>query len=120
MWSNSYMDLNGNGHQDPGEPGLLQVPTRIRFRNGKFNNTLLSDINGLSHFNETFPLFNWYVVESDTTRFKGTGVHVVYDAGGQVDGPATRGNGNTGPYQGILNSKESIPLPPGLRFPAAV
>jgi hypothetical protein len=55
-------------------------------RNGKINNTLLSDIDGSSHFNETFPLFNWYVIESDTTRFKGTGVHVVYDAGGTVDG----------------------------------
>src|SRR5260370_31717943 len=119
MWSNSYMDLNGNGHQDPGEPGLLQVPTRIRFRNGKFNNTLLSDINGLSHFNETFPLFNWYVTESDTTRFKGTGVHVVYDAGGVNDGPAPGGNGRTGAYQGILNSTERFSVPTNLRVPRA-
>ena len=120
LWSNTYMDLNGNGVQDPGEPGLLQVPTRIRMRNGKFNNTLFSDINGRTHFDETSPIFNWYVVESDTTRFRGTGVHVVNDAGGQLDGPAPKGNGNTGPYQAILNSSESFPLPNNLRVPGAV
>ncbi len=125
IWSNTYMDLNGNGIQDPGEPGLVQIPTRIRMRNGRINNTLFSDINGLAHFNETFPLFNWYVAESDTTRFKGTGVHVVNDSGGQVDGPAsggfgTPGNGNQGSYQGILNSKENFPLPSSLRVPGSV
>jgi hypothetical protein len=118
IWSNTFMDLNGDGIQDidPNtgllEPGLLQVPTRIRMRNGKINNTLLSDITGASHFNETFPLFNWYVVESDTTRFKSTGVHVVYDAGGTVDGPNS-------PYKGILNSTEANPLPTNLRVPGS-
>jgi hypothetical protein len=118
IWSNTFMDLNGDGIQDidPNtgllEPGLLQVPTRIRMRNGKINNTLLSDITGASHFNETFPLFNWYVIESDTTRFKGTGVHVVYDAGGTVDGPNS-------PYKGLLNSTEANQLPTNLRVPGA-
>ena len=128
IWNNTYMDVNGNGIQDPGEPGLLQVPSRIRFRNGRFSNTLFSDITGLSHFDETFPLFNWYVVESDTTRFRGTGVHVVNDIGGQVDGPPaaagsppTTGNGNTGSaYQGLLNSIETCPLPVALRYPGSV
>jgi hypothetical protein len=32
-------------------------------------------------YNGTFPLFSWYVAESDNTRFKNTGVHVVYDFG---------------------------------------
>jgi hypothetical protein len=121
IWSNTYMDLNGNGIQDPGEPGLLQVPNRIRMRNGRINNTLLSDITGNAHFNETFPLFNWYVAESDTTRFKATGVHVVNDSGGLNDGPAgTYGNGNLSTYQGMLNSQEPFPLPTQLRVPGAV
>jgi hypothetical protein len=127
LWSNAYMDMNGNGIQDAGEPGLIQVPTRVRMRNGKFNNALLSDIDGHSHFDETFPLFNWYVTESDNTRFRNTGVHVVNDAGGQLDGPATTtetaytpGNGNTSPYQGVLNSKESFAIPANLRVPGAV
>jgi hypothetical protein len=121
LWTNTYMDTNGNGVQDPGEPGLLQVPSRIRMRNGKFNNFLLSDLNGQAHFDETFPLFNWYVVESDTTRFRSTGVHVVNDAGGQVDGPSPAGNGvTTDPYQAILNSIETFSLPTALRTPGAV
>jgi hypothetical protein len=129
IWTNTFMDLNGNGLQDPGEPGLLQVPNRIRFRNGRFNNTLLTDVTGHANFDETFPLFSWYVVESDNTRFKNTGVHVVYDEGGQIDGPTTGclaavsgspcGNGNTGAYQGILNSKETNPLPTTLRYPGS-
>ncbi len=121
LWTKAYMDVNGNGIQDPGEPGLLQVPSRVRMRNGKFNNFLLTDIDGNARFDETFPLFNWYVTESDTTRFRATGVHVVNDAGGQVDGPTPGGNGTTtGPYQAILNSRESFPLPGTLRVPGAV
>ena len=120
IWSNTYMDLNGNGIQDPGEPGLLQVPNRIRMRNGRINNTLLSDITGNAHFNETFPLFNWYVAESDTTRFKATGVHVVNDAGAVNDGPLPYGNGNMSTYQGMLSSLEPFPLPSNLRVPGAV
>jgi Bacterial Ig domain len=118
IWNSTYLDLNGNGIQDPGEPGLLQIPSRIRFRNGKINNTLFSDINGLTHFNETFPLFSWYVAETDTTRFKSTGVHVVYDSGGIVD--------STGKYAGLINSLEPFQLPstassagPSLRFPGS-
>jgi hypothetical protein len=119
IWSNTYMDLNGNGVQDPGEPGLLQVPTRIRQTNGKPLNTLLSDVSGMARFDESFPAFAWYNVESDTTRFRGTGVHAVNDAGGQLDGPtAGGGNGNTA-YPGILNSKETFPLPSALRVPGA-
>jgi hypothetical protein len=121
IWTNTYMDLNGNGIQDPGEPGLLQVPSRVRFRNGKFSNTLFSDIGGLAHFNETFPLFNWYVVESDTTRFRGTGVHVVNDVGGQIDGPGPMGNGDTASaYQALVNTHEVCPLPANLRYPGSV
>jgi hypothetical protein len=126
IWNTAYMDLNGNGIQDPGEPGLIQIPTRIRYRNGKFNNTLLSDIDGQARFNETFGLFNWYTVESDTTRFRGTGVHTVYDAGGPAD-PATATHG----YPAILNSIGITPsgstaaptlieLPTNLRVPGSV
>jgi hypothetical protein len=123
IWTNTFMDVNGNGIQDDpvAEPGLLQVPSRVRMRNGKFFNSLLSDSSGHAHFNETFPLFNWNVVESDNTRFKNTGVHTVYDAGGQIDGPAPSGNGRTGAYQGLLNSTEpaALALPGTLRVPGA-
>ena len=122
LWTNTYLDVNGNGIQDPGEPGIGQIPFRIRMRNGKFNNNaLFGDLSGQARFDETFPLFNWYVVESDTTRFRATGVHVVNDAGGPVDGPTPGGNGITsGGYPAILNSIESFPLPTNLRFPGSV
>jgi len=100
LWSRAYMDTAGlgrpqllpDGNLDPIlSPGLIQVPTRVRQRNGKFVNTLLSDITGFSRFDETFPLFAFYTVESDDTRFRNTGVHAVNDSGGQVDGPAANG-----------------------------
>ena len=31
-------------------------------------------------------MFAWYTVETDVTRYKNTGTHVVYDAGGPADG----------------------------------
>ena len=118
------------------------MPNRIRFRNGRFNNTQFSDVSGHANFNETFPLFSWYVIESDNTRFKNTGVHVVYDFGGAIDGPsgtsclgaatggssnqsnsATNpcGNGNGGSYPGLLNSSEAaaVALPGNLRYPGS-
>ena len=44
----------------------------------------LVQITGDAGFNEVFPLFNWYVIEADTTRYKQTGVHVVYDGVGKT------------------------------------
>ena len=72
---NIFMDLNGNGVYDPGEPGISNVPLTVRFRNGAPSNTTLTDSNGNGILVELFPLFNWYVAEADTTRFKQTGVH---------------------------------------------
>ena len=68
------------------KPGLALVPTNIRFRDGSFSNFNNTDLDGNAGFNEVFPLFNWYVVETDSTRYKNTGTHVVYDAGGPADG----------------------------------
>jgi hypothetical protein len=122
LWTNTYMDLNGNGIQDEGEPGLIQSPVRVRQVNGKLLNIEFSELDGEAAFDETFPAFAWYTVESDTTRFRGTGVHVVNDAGGQLDGPTTfGGNGSTSSaYQAILNSNETFSLPPSLWYPGTV
>ena len=100
----AYLDLNNNGIRDPGEPGIAQIPMDIRFRDGSLSNLTQTDSNGYGTFNELFPLFNWYVTESDTTRFKGTGVNVTVDAGGKPDA--------SGPYAGILNSTYgAVPTP---------
>lgn len=82
---NIYMDLNQNGVYDSGEPGISNVPLTVRYRNGSFSNRTLTDNHGNGILVELFPLFNWYVAEADTTRFKQTGVHIVVDGGGPVD-----------------------------------
>ena len=86
---NVFMDLNKNGIQDPGEPGLSNLLMTNRFRNGAISNQTLTDSNGNGILVELFPLFNWYVSEADTTRFKQTGVNLITDAGGPVDTTGT-------------------------------
>ena len=93
--TSTFMDDDGT-HLPNKNPGVAQVPTTIRFRDGSFSNKLVTDSSGTATFDELFPLFNWYVLESDTTRFKGSAVHVVVDGGGQPD--------QSGPYAGVLNS----------------
>jgi hypothetical protein len=94
--TSTYMDLNKNGVRDANEPGISQIPTRIRYRDGAISNVIPTDTDGNSPFDELFPLFNWYVIESDTTRFKGTGVHIAVDGGGPVASDPQ--------YPGVLNS----------------
>jgi hypothetical protein len=91
----TFLD-DGTHKASDNTPGVAQVPFTIRYRDGSFSNTSLTDSSGTANFAELFPLFNWYVMESDTTRYKGTAVHVVVDGGGQPD--------TAGPYAGILNS----------------
>ena len=62
----------------PGEPS--------GYRDGSLANLQSQILTAYANFNEEFPLFNWYVVETDVTRYKNTGTHVVYDAGGPADG----------------------------------
>lgn len=120
LYTRSFIDLNRDGVSQDGEPGLTLVPTNIRFRDGSYSNFNNTDLNGYAAFNEIFPLFNWYVVEADTTRFKQTGVHVVYDAGGPPDG--TPGGGKSNIAANFANTTESATahLPNQLRVPGAV
>jgi len=87
---NIYQDLNRNGVYDDGEPGVSNVPLTLRYRNGALSNQTLSDSLGNGILVELFPLFNWYVAEADSTRFKQTGVHITVDGGGK---PETSGPG---------------------------
>src|SRR6202030_3799489 len=95
----------------------------IRFRDGSYSNFNNTDLNGNAGFNEEFPLFSWYVVESDSTRYKSTGTHVVYDAGGPADGTCSAttvpcGSSNIGSM--LANTAEQISVPAALRVPGAV
>jgi FtsP/CotA-like multicopper oxidase with cupredoxin domain len=120
VYTRTYFDQNADGVSQDTEPGLALVSTNIRYRDGSvgfFNST---DLNGYAAFNEVFPLANWLVLEADTTRFKQTGVHVVYDAGGPADG--TPGGGSSTIADHLANTLE-LPtghLPSDLHFPGSV
>jgi hypothetical protein len=133
IYTQTYFDQNGNGIRDNNEPGLALVPTNIRFRDGSFSNFNSTDLSGNAGFNEIFPLFAWYVIETDSTRYKTTGTHVVYDAGGPVDGTSACGTSNGDPacgstdpasaYAYMANTHEDVPLPTSpanLRIPGSV
>ena len=118
----AYLDLNQDGKRDPGEPGISQIPMTIRFRDGSISNLLTTDSDGMAPFEQLFPLFNWFVTESDTTRFKGTSVGVTVDNGGPVNCTANNSQ-NTGTpgalpsfcngpykteYDGLLNPQNGV------------
>jgi hypothetical protein len=124
LYTKTFIDDNKNGIWDPGEIGIPLIYTMIHYRDGSRANALTTDFNGVAPFNETFPLFNWYVVESDSTRYKTTGTHTVYDAGGPADGsPSCTGGrpcGTSTAYNFLSNTNESVPLPADLSVPGAV
>jgi len=125
LYTRTFFDANGDGVSQSEEPGLALVPTNIRYRDGSISNLNSTDLEGFAGFNEVFPIFNWYVLETDSTRYKGTGVHVVNDAGGPVDGSTACGNGfptcgNSTLMAHLARTVEDFPLPTNLRVPGAV
>ena len=128
VYTRTCIDDDKDGLCDHGEIGIPLLNTTVRYRDGEMANNLLTDFNGVANFNETFPLFNWYVVEADTTRYKTTGIHTVYDAGGPADGSTYCGNGSNGnapcgkslAYNFLANTYDQVPLPTDLSVPGAV
>jgi hypothetical protein len=123
IYTSTFFDANGNGVREANEQGLTLVPTNIRFRDGSYSNFNNTDLAGNAGFNEVFPLFSWYVVESDITRYKSTGTHVVYDAGGPADGTCTTSTapcGSSAIAANMANTAEQISVPAALRVPGAV
>ncbi len=127
VYTRTFIDDNKNGIMDPGEIGIPLIYTMVHYRDGHNSNALTTDFNGVANFNETFPLFNWYVVEADSTRYKTTGIHTVYDSGGPTDGSSYCGPGNgarscgtSTAYNFLANTFEAVPLPADLSVPGAV
>jgi hypothetical protein len=118
IYTTTFFDANNNGVRDPNEAGLTLAPTNIRFRDGSYSNFNNTDLAGNAGFNEEFPLFSWYVIESDQTRYKNTGTHVVYDSGGPADGTPNGGTSNIAQF--YANTIEQISVPAELRVPGAV
>jgi hypothetical protein len=123
IYTSTFFDANGNGVRDSNETGLTLVPTNIRFRDGSYSNFNNTDLAGNAGFNEIFPLFSWYVIETDSTRYKNTGTHVVYDAGGPADGTCGGSSapcGSSNIAANLANTFETVSVPTALRVPGAV
>jgi hypothetical protein len=127
VYTRTYVDDNKNGIKDSDEIGIPLVYTFVRYRDGSRANVLTTDFDGVANFNESFPLFNWYVVTADAGRYKTTGIHTVYDAGGPADGSTYCGPGNgarqcgtSTAYNFLANTYEAVPLPGDLSVPGAV
>jgi hypothetical protein len=127
----TFFDTDYSGVSTDQKTGLSLVATNIRFRDGSFSNFNSTDLNGYATFNEVFPLFNWYVIETDSTRYKNTGTHVVYDAGGPDDGTSPNGTacstgtltkpcGSSSIAANLANTYEPNPLPANLSVPGSV
>ena len=126
VFTRTFIDDNQDGVSQANEAGIPLINTSIRYRDGSLANNLVTDFTGTANFNETFPLFSWYVVETDTTRYKNTGIHTVYDAGGPADGTTACGQtgyppcGNSIIGKNLANTYEQNPLPANLSVPGAV
>ncbi|HUX90498.1 MAG TPA: choice-of-anchor Q domain-containing protein [Gallionellaceae bacterium] len=119
LYGRVFLDQNGDGVSQESEPGLPLVPYNIRYRDGSYNGFNNTDMAGYVGFNEVFPSLNWLVVDTDSARYKLSGVHVVYDTGGPVDG--TTGGGSSTIANHLANTIESptAHLPADLRVPGA-
>ena len=119
LYGRVFLDQNGDGVSQDSEPGLPLVPYNIRYRDGSYTGFNNTDMSGYAGFNEVFPFLNWLVVDIDSARYKLSGVHVVYDTGGPVDG--TTGGGSSTIANHMANTIESptAHLPADLRIPGA-
>src|SRR5206468_9457411 len=123
IYTSTFFDANRDGIRQDGEAGLSLVPTNIRFRDGSFSNFNNTDLEGNAGFNEIFPLFSWYVIETDSNRYTNTGTHVVYDAGGPADGTCGGSSapcGSSTIAANMANTFETVSVPAALRVPGAV
>ena len=126
LYTRTFIDDNKDGISQSTEAGIPFANVAVRLRDGSLENLLVTDFTGTANFNETFPLFSWYTVETDTTRYKNTGIHVVYDAGGPADGSSDCGKagyppcGNSAIGKFLANTAEKVSVPVNLRLPGAV
>jgi Bacterial Ig domain len=126
LYTRSFIDDNKDGVSQTTEAGIPLLNVAVRLRDGSLENLLVTDFTGTANFNETFPLFSWYTVETDVTRYKNTGTHVVYDVGGPTDGSPSCGVTGYPPCGGstigrfLANTAEMVSVPTNLRVPGAV
>ena len=126
LYTRTFIDDNRNGLSETGETGIPFANVAVRLRDGSLENLLVTDFTGTANFNESFPLFSWYSVETDVTRYKNTGTHVVYDAGGPADSTPCGGTTGYPPCgtstigKNLANTVEQVSVPANLRVPGAI
>jgi hypothetical protein len=126
LYTRTFIDDNKDGISQASEGGIPFANVAVRLRDGSLENLLVTDFTGTANFNETFPLFSWYTVETDVTRYKNTGTHVVYDVGGPADGSPSCGMTGYPPCGAstigkfLANTAEIVSVPTNLRVPGAV
>jgi hypothetical protein len=126
LYTRTFIDDNKDGISQADEAGIPFANVAVRLRDGSLENLLVTDFTGTANFNETFPLFSWYTVETDVTRYKNTGTHVVYDVGGPADGSAACGTvgyppcGTSTIGKFLANTAEIVSVPSNLRVPGSV
>ena len=126
LYTKTFIDDNKDGLPQSTEKGIPFANVAVRLRDGSLENLQLTDFTGTANFNETFPLFSWYVVETDVTRYKNTGTHAVYDAGGPADGTLACGQTGYPPCatsaigKNLANTAEKVSLPTNLRVPGSI
>jgi hypothetical protein len=126
LYTRTFIDDNKDGLSQSDEAGIPFANVAVRLRDGSLENLLVTDFTGTANFNETFPLFSWYTVETDVTRYKNTGTHVVYDVGGPVDGSSACGTtgyppcGTSKISNHLANTAEIVSVPANLRVPGSV
>ncbi|MBN3787812.1 Ig-like domain-containing protein [Burkholderia sp. Ac-20353] len=120
LYTRTFIDKNLTGIWDETKDAPIALASvNLRFRDGSYSGFNATDANGVAPFNEVFPLFNWYVVDDDMTRYATTGTHVVYDAGGVVDSTTALGARTSKIAANLANTTESFSLPANLRVPGA-
>ena len=131
VYTRTFIDDNKDGISQASEAGIPFANVAVRYRDGSLANGLVTDFTGTANFNETFPLFSWYTVETDVTRYKNTGTHAVYDVGGPADGTLTTCGGTVNGFgyppcgtstigKNLANTAEVVSVPTNLRVPGSV
>ncbi len=126
LYTRTFIDDNKDGISQGTEAGIPFANVAVRLRDGSLENLLVTDFTGTANFNETFPLFSWYTVETDVTRYKNTGTHVVYDVGGPADGSADCGKTGYPPCGAstighlLASTQEIVSVPANLRVPGSI
>lgn len=91
-----FVDINGNGIRDIGEPGIPEVEVVTRFKDGSIQYNTISDMHGHYVLKEVFELERFAVAEVGFTRLSPTGATATANYGVPVPLPTgctdSRGN----------------------------